>query len=161
MTTLIGAYGESNFTPSYLYIGGSRTAPIVKLDVATKDVTAHGNLLVKGGITMYSQRSLKNILSYEGLSLEQLSVIKPIKFTWKDGRDNRYHVGGVADDMATVVPEVVYSTNDFLTMDYGNAGFYVAASLIKPVIDHEQRIQQLEQENKALRDEINQLKQAA
>jgi hypothetical protein len=123
--------------------------------------TIKGNLLTTGGITMYSQRSLKNILSYDGLSLEQLSVIKPIKFTWKDGRDNRYHVGGVADDVETVVPEVVYSANDFLTMDYGNAGFYVAASLIKPVIDHEQRIQQLEQENKALRDEINQLKQAS
>ncbi|MBQ5922438.1 MAG: hypothetical protein IIW91_03735 [Alistipes sp.] len=128
---------------------------------ANAKLHVYGNLLTEGGITMYSQRSLKNILSYEGLSLEQLSVIKPIKFTWKDGRDNRYHVGGVADDVATVVPEVVYSTNDFLTMDYGNAGFYVAASLIKPVIDHEQRIKILEQENKALRDEINQLKQAA
>lgn len=128
---------------------------------ASEKLHVHGNLLTEGGITMYSQRSLKNILSYEGLSLEQLSVIKPIKFTWKDGRDNRYHVGGVADDMATVVPEVVYSTNDFLTMDYGNAGFYVAASLIKPVLDHEQRIQILEQENKALREEINQLRQSA
>jgi hypothetical protein len=137
--------------------------------------TIKGNLLTEGGITMYSQRSLKNILSYEGLSLEQLSVIKPIKFTWKDGRDNRYHVGGVADDMATVVPEVVYSTNDFLTMDYGNAGFYVAASLIKPVIychnkveEHDKDIDYLKRENvaikkenKALRDEINQLKQVS
>lgn len=135
-----------------LVIGG--TTASAKLHV-------HGNLLTEGGITMYSQRSLKNILSYEGLSLEQLSVIKPIKFTWKDGRDNRYHVGGIADDMATVVPEVVYSADDFLTMDYGNAGFYVAASLIKPVLDHEQRIKQLEQENKALRKEINQLRQSA
>ena len=135
-----------------LVIGG--TTANAKLHV-------YGNLLTEGGITMYSQRSLKNILSYEGLSLEQLSVIKPIKFTWKDGRDNRYHVGGVADDVATVVPEVVYSADDFLTMDYGNAGFYVAASLIKPVLDHEQRIKILEQENKALREEINQLRQSA
>lgn len=138
-------------------------------------IDANGNVTTAGGITMYSQKSLKNILSYEGLSLEQLSVIKPIKFTWKDGRDNRYHVGGVADDMATVVPEVVYSANDFLTMDYGNAGFYVAASLIKPVIychnkveEHEKDIDYLKRENvaikkenKALRDEINQLKQAS
>ena len=128
---------------------------------ANAKLHVHGNLLTEGGITMYSQRSLKNILSYEGLSLEQLSVIKPIRFTWKDGRDNRYHVGGVADDVETVVPEVVYSANDFLTMDYGNAGFYVAASLIKPVLDHEQRIKILEQENKTLREEINQLRQSA
>ena len=135
-----------------LVIGG--TTANAKLHV-------YGNLLTEGGITMYSQRSLKNILSYEGLSLEQLSVIKPIKFTWKDGRDNRYHVGGVADDVETVVPEVVYSANDFLTMDYGNAGFYVAASLIKPVLNHEHRIKQLEQENKVLHEEINQLRQSA
>lgn len=135
-----------------LVIGG--TTANAKLHV-------YGNLLTEGGITMYSQRSLKNILSYEGLSLEQLSVIKPIKFTWKDGRDNRYHVGGVADDVETVVPEVVYSTNDFLTMDYGNAGFYVAASLIKPVIDHEQRIEQLENRVKELENENKQLRQSA
>ena len=142
---------------------------------ANAKLHVYGNLLTEGGITMYSQRSLKNILSYDGLSLEQLSVIKPIKFTWKDGRDNRYHVGGIADDMATVVPEVVYSTNDFLTMDYGNAGFYVAASLIKPVIycynkveKHEKDIDYLKRENvaiknenKALREEINQLKQTS
>lgn len=147
----------------------------VSIDGASAGVTIKGNLLTTGGITMYSQRSLKNILSYDGLSLEQLSVIKPIKFTWRDGRDNRYHVGGVADDVETVVPEVVYSANDFLTMDYGNAGFYVAASLIKPVIycynkveKHEQDIDYLKRENvaiknenKALRDEINQLKQAS
>ena len=149
-----------------LVIGG--TTANAKLHV-------YGNLLTEGGITMYSQRSLKNILSYDGLSLEQLSIIKPIKFTWKDSRDNRYHVGGVADDVATVVPEVVYSANDFLTMDYGNAGFYVAASLIKPVIychnkveEHDKNIDYLKRENvaikkenKALRDEINQLKQAS
>ena len=122
---------------------------------------ASGNLTVSGGITMYSQRSLKNILSYDGLTLEQLAKIKPIKFTWKDNRDNRYHVGGVADDVATVVPEVVYSANDFLTMDYGNAGFYVAASLIKPVVDHEQRIKTLECRVKELEQENKQLKQAS
>lgn len=153
-----GTAGSSSSAAMHIYSNGN-----VSIGGTTANAKLHvyGNLLTEGGITMYSQRSLKNILSYDGLSLEQLSVIKPIKFTWKDGRDNRYHVGGVADDMATVVPEVVYSANDFLTMDYGNAGFYVAASLIKPVLDHEQRIKILEQENKALRKEINQLKQAS
>lgn len=155
---------------------GTSGTGVAVLDVkANGTIQTSGNLVVGGGITMYSQRSLKNILSYDGLSLEQLSVIKPIKFTWKDGRDNRYHVGGVADDVETVVPEVVYSTNDFLTMDYGNAGFYVAASLIKPVIHcynkvekHEKDIDYLKRENvaikkenEALRKEINQLRQSA
>lgn len=158
---MIFAYGTAGTTSSaamHIYSNGNVS---IGGTTASAKLHVYGDLLTTGGITMYSQRSLKNILSYEGLSLEQLSVIKPIKFTWKDGRDNRYHVGGVADDVATVVPEVVYSANDFLTMDYGNAGFYVAASLIKPVIDHELRIKILEQENKALREEINQLRQSA
>ena len=178
---LAGVFGEGTTLYYYFYGGNYGTGShamrlydasqnykaVFNGNVAIGGTTAnaklhvYGNLLTEGGITMFSQRSLKNILSYEGLSLEQLAVIKPIKFTWKDGRDNRYHVGGVADDMATVVPEVVYSANDFLTMDYGNAGFYVAASLIKPVIDHETRIKQLECRVKELEQENKQLRQSA
>lgn len=118
-----------------------------------------GNLLVIGGMTMYSQRSLKNVVNERGLSLSELSTIKPTRYTWKDGRDNRLHFGGIADDIQQVLPEVVYSTSDgILTMDYGNAAFAVASSLIKPVVDHEKRIAMLEEENKQLRLEIERLK---
>lgn len=43
-------------------------------------------------------------------------------------------------------------------MDYGNAGFAIASSLIKPVVDHEQRIKALEKENEELKQEIKRLK---
>ena len=118
-----------------------------------------GNLLVSGGITMYSQRSLKNVLDECGLSLSELSVIKPTRYTWKDNRDNNIHIGGIADDVQQVLPEVVYKTKDgMLTMDYGNAGFAIAASLIKPVVDHEERIKALEKENEMLKQELNKLR---
>jgi hypothetical protein len=120
-----------------------------------------GNLLVIGGMTMYSQRSLKNVVNEIGLSLSELSTIKPTRYTWKDGRDNRLHFGGIADDIQQVLPEVVYKTSDgILTMDYGNAAFAVASSLIKPVVDHEKRIAMLEEENKQLRLELERLKSA-
>lgn len=120
-----------------------------------------GNLLVIGGMTMYSQRSLKNVVNERGLSLSELSTIKPTRYTWKDGRDNRLHFGGIADDIQQVLPEVVYSTSDgILTMDYGNAAFAVASSLIQPVVDHEKRIAMLEEENKQLRLEVERLKSA-
>ena len=125
------------------------------------NVSINTNLLVSGGITMYSQRSLKNIQDDRGLSLGELEAIKPIRYTWKDNRDNRLHFGGIADDIQQVLPEVVYKTNDgVLTMDYGNAAFAIASSLIKPVVDHEKRIAMLEEENKQLRQEVERLKSA-
>ena len=124
-------------------------------------VQTSSNFLASGGITMYSQRSLKNVIDERGLSLSELSTIKPTRYTWKDNRDNRLHIGGIADDIQQVLPEVVYKTNDgVLTMDYGNAAFAVASSLIKPVVDHEKRIAMLEEENKQLRQEVERLKSA-
>ena len=118
-----------------------------------------GDILATGGITMYSMRKLKNVVDERGLSLSELSTIKPTRYTWKDGRDNRLHFGGIADDIQQVLPEVVYSTSDgILTMDYGNAAFAVASSLIQPVVDHEKRIAMLEEENKQLRQEVELLK---
>ena len=119
------------------------------------------NLLTGGGITMYSARVLKNVIDERGLSLRELSVIKPTRYTWKDKRDERLHIGGIADDIQQVLPEVVYRTPDgILTMDYGNAAFAIASSLIQPVISHEERIARLERENRALKEEVKRLKSA-
>lgn len=115
----------------------------------------NGNVLVGGGLAFYSQRSLKNVVDERGLSLSELSVIKPTRYTWKDGRDNRIHFGGIADDIEKVLPEVIYKTADgTLTMDYGNAGFAIASSLIKPVVDHETKIRMLEIRVKELEEEL-------
>jgi hypothetical protein len=130
-------------------IGVPYTAnPSAKLHVA-------GNILATGGITMQSQRSLKNVVDERGLSLTELSEIKPTRYTWKDKRDDRLHFGGIADDIEKVLPEVIYRTSDgTLTMDYGNAGFAVATSLIKPVVDHETKIRMLEIRVKELEEEL-------
>ena len=125
------------------------------------NTTVQGNILATGAMTFYSMRKLKNVVDERGLSLSELSTIKPTRYTWKDGRDNRLHFGGIADDIQQVLPEVVYTTSDgLLTMDYGNAAFAVASSLIQPVVDHEKRIEMLEAENKELRNEIERLKSA-
>lgn len=121
---------------------------------ASAKLHVHGDILATGAITMFSQLSMKNVIDYDGLSLAQLAQIKPARFTWKDGRDNRTHVGCIADYIRPILPEVVYETaNKELTVDYGSAAFYVGASLIKPVIDHEKRIAELERENKR-KDEV-------
>lgn len=125
------------------------------------DTTINGNLLVYGNVSWFShsQRSLKNIISEQGLSLAQLERIKPIKFYWKDGRDMALHVGGVADVFAEVLPEVVTrNLQDILCLNYVDAAFYVGASLIAPVLDHERRITKGEAEQEALKKENAKLK---
>ena len=135
-------------------VGIGTSSPTSKLHVS-------GDILATGAMTFYSMRKLKNVVDERGLSLNELSTIKPTRYTWKDGRDNRLHFGGIADDVQQVLPEVVYSTSDgILTMDYGNAAFAVASSLIQPVVDHEKRIAMLEEENKQLRQEVERLKSA-
>lgn len=123
--------------------------------------TINGNLLVNGNVSWFShsQRSLKNIVSEQGLSLAQLERIKPIKFYWKDGRDMVLHVGGVADVFAEVLPEVVArNLQDILCLNYVDAAFYVGASLIAPVLDHERRITKGEAEQEAQKKETAKLK---
>lgn len=125
------------------------------------DAKINGNLLTTGAITMFSQLSMKKVIDYDGLSLAQLAQIRPARFTWKDGRDNRIHVGGIADEVMQILPEVIYRTSDDkLTMDYGSASFYIGTSLIKPVIDHERRISDLERENKQLKQQLGRLSAA-
>lgn len=122
------------------------------------DVSVSGYVMTEG-VSMYSQRSLKDVVDEEGLSLEELATIKPTRFTWKDGRDEKVHIGGIADDVQKVLPEAVRETPEgILTMDYPVASFAVASSLVKPVTDHEERIAELERENKRLREELEMIK---
>lgn len=122
------------------------------------DVSVSGYVMTEG-VSMYSQRSLKDVVDEEGLSLEELATIKPTRFTWKDGRDEKVHIGGIADDVQKVLPEAVRETPEgILTMDYPVASFAVASSLVKPVTDHEERIAELERDNKQLREELEMIK---
>ncbi len=139
------------------FVVGDATAMQISADGNT---TINGNLLVNGNVSWVSQsqRSLKNIISEQGLSLAQMERIKPIKFYWKDRRDTVLHVGGIADDMQEVLPEVVQRGRDnTLRMNYVDAAFYIGASLIAPVLDHDRRIAQLERENAELKQKLNQL----
>ena len=154
-----GTFMYSYPSSSYLGIKDNGALVFSGYSYVKFSVDDSGNGLFYGGVTMYSQRSLKNVVDERGLSLSELSTIKPTRYTWKDGRDNRLHFGGIADDIQQVLPEVVYKTSEgSLTMDYGNAAFAVASSLIQPVVDHEKRIAMLQERIDELEEEIERLK---
>ena len=159
--TGVSWHNSSNtWTRSIMYINSNGDVCIGNQQPSAR-LHVLGDILATGGITMYSMRALKNVVDERGLSLTELSAIKPTRYTWKDGRDNKLHFGGIADDIQQVLPEVVYSTSDgILTMDYGNAAFAVASSLIQPVVDHEKRITRLQERIVELEEEVERLKSA-
>lgn len=114
-----------------------------------KDVT------VSGTFSNPSSLVLKNVLNRDCLTLEQLSSIKPARFTWKDERDTDVHIGGIADEVKAVIPEVVHEQEDgTFTMEYANAAFAMVASLVKHVEQNQKRIAELEKELEVLKNRL-------
>jgi hypothetical protein len=139
-----GLWQGSQFTSALgvndVLVYGNTVALFNKVAIGrwTASATLHvgGDIITDGAITMFSQLSMKDVIDYDGLSLAQLAQIRPARFTWKDNRDNRTHVGVIADYIQPILPEVVYETvYKELTVDYGSAAFYIGASLIKPVVE--------------------------
>lgn len=72
---------------------------------------------------------LKNIISQDG---------DVIEFTWKDGRDNKTHVGYIAQEVQKTMPDAVNEGEDgMLSVNYIEV-------LVKKIQDLENRIKQLE-----------------
>ena len=119
-----------------------------------------GNLVVKGEVSWHSSRVLKNIVNDEPtyLSMADMLKIKPYRYTWKDGRDDKVHAGGIADEVLDVLPEVIITDSEGIhSMDYGQASFTVATSLTPHVNRHEEEIDALKRREKELEDLVTKL----
>lgn len=125
---------------------------------ASEKLHVYGNILATGTITFFSQASLKNVINHEGLSLDELARIRPARFRWKDGRDDRVHVGVIAENILPILPEVVYFTGEekTKTVDYASLATHIGVSLIKPVVNLAERVKYLEAEVKTLKEEKQQ-----
>lgn len=129
--------------------------------VANEKLHVYGNIRTEGQLLQTSARSLKNIAGQNYLTIEELEQIIPYRYTWLDGRDSIEHIGGIADEVKEIMPEAVIGDSpDTLAMDYGVAAFVMASSLTPYVSDHDRRIELLERENVALKEEIKKLKAA-
>lgn len=119
-----------------------------------------GNMRATGEIVWNSSRVLKNIVNDEPtyLSMEDMLKIKPYRYTWKDGRDDKVHAGGIADEVLEVLPEVIVTDSEGIhSMDYGQASFTVATSLAPHVNRHNEEIDALKRRVKALEDLVTKL----
>jgi hypothetical protein len=168
----IGYYHSSNMsTANAITIGGYYADHLMMVFFngnvaiggmeANEKLHVYGNIRTEGQLLQASARSLKNITGQNYLTIEDLMRIIPYRYTWLDGRDSIEHIGGIADEVKEILPEVIFGDSpDTLAMDYSVAAFVMASSLTPYVSDHDRRIEALERENVALKEDIKKLKAA-
>lgn len=98
---------------------------------------------------------LKNIVEHLNVSIEQIAKMPVFNFTWKEGKQGTY-LGTSAQEVQKIFPAAVSTMKDgYLAMDYGAAALAAAVLTARKVVNHEERIRQLERENEKLRKLLN------
>ena len=126
-------------------------------------ISANGDLLVTGGITMYSDQRKKTILNHVELSLKQIAEAPLIEHYYNSDEKRTTHVGSIA--------QYWYNFNDwfcktdyegYLTMEIQNAALASAISIARELVRYENKtdkaIKKLKKRISELEDEVERLK---
>ena len=152
-----GANAGLNFSWYYSSDSGSNWVEKVVID-------SNANIIANGGVTALSDARHKHIIRDTQLSVEQIAQMPSVVYRWNDGReDDGLHVGSIAQNWQSVLPEVVLTANDdehTLSMQYGVAACVSAIAIAKRVVNHEARIKELEKENADLKQAYSFIKNA-
>ena len=148
----IGFWGNDNILNIVANgnVGIGVTNPSYKLQVS-------GTIYATGAITALSDARKKDITGEAGVTVDQIAHAPAVQFLWKDKerRKDGQQVGTLAQYWQTVLPEVVMDKGGELSMQYGVAALVSSITIARKVVDHEQRIKQLEQENEELKKQLN------
>lgn len=139
----------------------NRKAAAQWLQISDNQVTCSGNLLAKGGITMYSDLRKKNVLNSIIVPLGVMANADLFDYTFKTDEKCKVRAGTSAQYWNVFLPQVTDTDNEgFFTMSYDVLATTCVLSiakhfqrfLIEDFNNHETRIEFLERENKELKD---------
>ena len=120
-------------------VGIGTNGPAYKLEV-NGDINAIGSVRSSGSIISSDMR-LKNITE-SILSEDNINIIK---YEWKDGRDDRVHIGYGAQEVERILPDAVYTDAEGLkAVNYDEVHTYKIMQL-------EQMVKELQQQNAELK----------
>lgn len=140
-----------------LCIGGGNVG--IGVSTISYKLQVAGSIYATGGVTALSDIRHKTVIRDAAVSVEDIARMPAVMYQWNDGReDKKLHVGSIAQNWQTVLPEVVLKANDeegTLSMQYGVAALVSSIIIARKVVNHEERIKQLEKENKELKKRLN------
>ncbi len=120
--------GKSDFSTSksnLFYLGNSAHQIIISGDVSI------AKTLAVAGISVPSDKKLKNIGKEYTSSLDKIKQLKPFNFTYKNDKNKTPRVGVIAQDLQKVFPNAVSKGKDgFLTIRMEDM-FYAVINAIK------------------------------
>lgn len=128
-------------------------------------VTVHNNLLVSGGITMYSDQRKKTILNNVELSLKQIANAPLVEHFYNSDDKRTTHVGSIAQYWAGINDWFCKLDNEgYYTMEIQNCALASAISIARELSRYESKtdktIKQLKKRICQLEEEIERLKSA-
>ena len=142
-------------------VGIGTTSPSYKLHVngtLGAGNTSVANLESEGYVSALSDIRKKDVVErMDGLTIEQIAKAPIIKFLWKGERIREgLQVGSIAQYWQEILPQSVHrSKDDYLSFSYGVAALVSSISTARKVVEHEERIAELERENKELKLKLN------
>lgn len=100
--------------------------------------------------TIPSDKNLKTVLHQYHKGLNEITKLKPYKFTYKDDENKNIHIGLIAQDLKKVFPESVYKNPETGYLSINTDGvFYALTNAIK----------ELDEKNKTLEEQNNELEE--
>jgi hypothetical protein len=106
----------------------------------------------------WSDKRFKKDIEPINSALSNVLKLKPVKYSWKTEEfpdkhfDNKRHIGLIAQEVEEVYPELVNTNNEgFKSVDYNK----LTVVLIKAIQELNNKIEQLEKENKELKKKLN------
>lgn len=92
-----------------------------------------GNGIITGTWQQNSDMRLKDRIDGVSGVLMAINTLDVFRYTWKDGRDKKYHLGVSAQQIQAIFPELVGSDiyDGYLNVDYTTLGVIVAVQGIK------------------------------
>lgn len=164
-TTDINACIEMMTGTAYIdwhYQGSSSDYTTRLIESSSGVLTLEGSITATGGVTALSDIRHKTIVEDTRLQVSDIARMRAVRYLWNDGReDNGMHVGSIAQDWQQILPEVVLRANNdegTLSLQYGVAALISSITIARKVVNHEQRITELEKECERLRFENEQLR---
>lgn len=148
----------------------NRKAAAQWLQISDNQVTCSGNLLAKGGITMYSDLRKKNVLNSIIVPLGVMANADLFDYTFKTDEKCKVRAGTSAQYWNVFLPQVTDTDNEgFFTMSYDVLATTCVLSiakhfqrfLIEDFGRHETEIERLKRENEELKNRVSELERRA